>query len=157
MKRASIACVMMSGFSAAAAAQGYVYPLTHGQTYLTGQPSALPLVFQDRAGKPALELNAQGLSLRGRALCHWVTDTDPATYTQEVAANAVFDTHCPVDAPILATWGDNGTGAAAIFIRPEKQTAERVTVVFRGENFTIGRDRLNGFRPFHYDETVRPM
>lgn len=117
-----------------AQAQGYFYPLQQGKTYVFFKADGLPLPLQFKNAKThetAMILNEKGLFFDDKEICHWVSDQDPDRYTQEKAFNLTFDKYCPIDSPVIATWGDGGTGAAVVYLRVEKLQGSQLRTSFR--------------------------
>ncbi|MBC7385950.1 MAG: hypothetical protein H7301_07295 [Cryobacterium sp.] len=109
------------------------------------QPYPLPLKFfsnKQFSGAPLLELNSRGLLLRGRELCGWPNKKYDEKYSSNMVlgySSLAFLTGgkvayqpCSIDQPVKSTWGDGGTGPAALYIELEKSSADWVETRVQG-------------------------
>jgi hypothetical protein len=88
-----------------------IYPPAHWNLRLFAR--------RDMSGRPAIELNDQGLFVDGTRVCAW----PGGRWNPDDAANMLlgYDERrtyigCGADMPVLSIAGDNGLGAAAVYI-----------------------------------------
>jgi hypothetical protein len=116
------------------------------------------LYFSDHGTTPKLEFRAlkngpvkirldeKGAFIGTQLVCSW----PKGKYESKDEPNMVLGystptyTPCPVDLPIKSTWGDGGTGVAALYVEVEKVEAERAEVKFRGETLELNLSGLKG-------------
>lgn len=119
----------------------FFYPLQNGKKYLRTEIGRFPIILQDASSlKPVFTLDEKGLFFKGREFCRWA---DLSAKIDDM----VFDKYCPIDTPMIATYGDHGTGTAALFVRVDKQNRNKIYVNFRGQNLFLETRSL----PFTYE------
>jgi hypothetical protein len=109
--------------------------------------STLPLrffLFKNSDKTPVLELNSRGLEQMGQVLCGWPGGKfDPKRDGNMVLgfSSLAFLSGgksdykpCPQDQPVKSTWGDGGTGGAALFVEIEKKSDEWAEVRVFGKS-----------------------
>ena len=122
------------------------------------EPDLPTLEFRDlKKLEIKIRLDHKGLFVGSKLVCSW-PGGEYSTKDEEnmvlgyitpvsefIKANAkVKYEPCPADVPIKSTWGDGGTGAAALFIEVEKVNDNRADVRYRGEILHLDLSKIKG-------------
>lgn len=92
-------------------------------------------------------LNGEGLSVDDKLVCRWpdgkFDDAKAPNMILGYSSSAFVSggpteyRPCPTDVPVRSTWGDGGTGAAALYVEVERVEKDRAEIRFRGKTYHL--------------------
>jgi hypothetical protein len=128
---------------------------THLQIFADSALPALTFRRKDQPkGKADIELNAEGLFVNGAKVCGWPGGRFDSNQSANMVlgySSLAFRTAgkyeykaCPSDVPVKSTWGDGGTGAAALYVEVEQVSKDQAVMEFRGTPLYLDLKAIKG-------------